>query len=104
MILKASSMGKRPVYYVQKSYRNEDGKPSTKYVETDRRSATAEVANPRPREVGCVCRIQVLAAARTQETAGGPNGATRSEFRRDGLPVGGTLVRRAHLSQQWCQV
>ena len=26
-------MGKRPVYYVQKSYRNEDGKPSTKYVE-----------------------------------------------------------------------
>lgn len=52
MILKASSMGKRPVYYVQKSYRNEDGKPSTKYVETDRRSATAEVANPRPREMG----------------------------------------------------
>ena len=41
MILKASSMGKRPVYYVQKSYRNEDGKPSTKYVERDRRSATA---------------------------------------------------------------
>ena len=33
MILKTSSMGKRPVYYVQKSYRNEDGKPSTKYVE-----------------------------------------------------------------------
>ena len=26
MILKTSSMGKRPVYYVQKSYRNEDGK------------------------------------------------------------------------------
>ena len=26
-------MGKQPVYYVQKSYRNEDGKPSTKYVE-----------------------------------------------------------------------
>ena len=46
MILKTSSMGKRPVYYVrksnvQKSYRNEDGKPSTKYVERDRRSATA---------------------------------------------------------------
>lgn len=38
MILKTSSMGKRPVYYVQKSYRNEDGKPSTKYVETDRRT------------------------------------------------------------------
>ena len=41
MIIKTSSMGMRPVYYVQKSYRNEDGKPSTKYVETDRRSATA---------------------------------------------------------------
>ena len=52
MILKTSSMGMRPVYYVQKSYRNEDGKPSTKYVETDRRSATADVANTRPREVG----------------------------------------------------
>ena len=26
-------MVKQPVYYVQKSYRNEDGKPSTKYVE-----------------------------------------------------------------------
>ena len=52
MILKTSSMGMRPVYYVQKSYRNEDGKPSTKYVEADRRSATADVANPRPREVG----------------------------------------------------
>ena len=26
-------MGKQPVYYVQKSYRNENGKPSTKYVE-----------------------------------------------------------------------
>ena len=33
MILKTLSMGKQPVYYVQKSYRNEDGKPSTKYVE-----------------------------------------------------------------------
>ena len=75
-------MGKRPVYYVQKSYRNEDGKPSTMYLETDRRSATADVANPRPREVGGACRIQVLAAARTQETVGGPNGAKRSEFRR----------------------
>ena len=92
MILKASSMGKRPVYYVQKSYRNEDGKPSTKYVETDRQSATAEVATPRPREVGGVCRIQALAAARTQEMVEGPNGATRSEFRRDRLPVGVTLV------------
>ena len=28
MIQKTLSMGKRPVYYVQKSYRNEDGKPS----------------------------------------------------------------------------
>ena len=26
-------MGRQPVYYVQKSCRNEDGKPSTKYVE-----------------------------------------------------------------------
>ena len=33
MILKTLSMGKQPVYYVQKSYRNENGKPSTKYVE-----------------------------------------------------------------------
>lgn len=33
MILKTLSMGRQPVYYVQKSYRNEDGKPSTKYVE-----------------------------------------------------------------------
>ena len=33
MILKTLSMGKRHVYSVQKSYRNEDGKPSTKYVE-----------------------------------------------------------------------
>lgn len=92
MILKTSSMGKRPVYYVQKSYRNEDGKPSTKYVETDRRSATADVANPRPREVGGACRIQVLATVRTQETAGGPNGATRSEFRRCCRTVDVTLV------------
>ena len=92
MILKTSSMGKRPVYYVQKSYRNEDGKPSTKYVEPDRRSATADVATPRPREVGGACRIQVLAAARTQETVGGPNEAMRSEFRCEGLPVGGTQV------------
>lgn len=33
MILKTLSMGKQPVYYVQKSYRNENVKPSTKYVE-----------------------------------------------------------------------
>lgn len=33
MILKTLSMGKQPVYYVQKSYRNENGKPSTKYIE-----------------------------------------------------------------------
>ena len=74
MILKTSSMGKRPVYYVQKSYRNEDGKPSTKYVETDRRSATADVANPRPREVGGACRIQVL----DSEDAGDGRRAERS--------------------------
>lgn len=90
MILKTLSMGKPPVYCVQKSCRNEDGKPSTKYVETDRRSATADV--------GGAGRIQVLAAVRTQETAGGPNGATRSEFRRYGLPVGGTQVERLGLS------
>ena len=51
-------------------------------VAADRRAAAADVASPRPREVGGACRIQVLAAARTQETVGGPNGATRSEFRR----------------------
>ena len=33
MILKTLSMGRQPVYYVHKSCRNEDGKPSTKYVE-----------------------------------------------------------------------
>ena len=52
----------------------------------DRRPAAADVATPRPREVGGACRIQVLAAARTQETVGGPNGAKRSEFRR-GVPA-----------------
>ena len=52
----------------------------------DRRSATADVAGPRPREVGGACRIQVPAAAGTQETVGGPNGAKRSEFRR-GVPA-----------------
>ena len=61
-------------------------------------SATADVATPRPREVGGACRIQVLAAARTQETVGGPNEATRSEFRRDGLPVDMTQVKRLVLS------
>ena len=50
--------------------------------------STADVASPRPRKVGGACRIQVLAIARTQETVGGPNEAARSEFRRDGLPVG----------------
>ena len=53
-----------------------------------RRLAAADVATPRPREVGGACRIQVLAAARTQETVGGPNGAKRSEFRRRCPPVG----------------
>ena len=66
----------------------------------DRQAAAADVAGPRPREVGGACRIQVLATARTQETVGGPNGATRSEFRRDRLPVGVTLVRRAHRNRQ----
>ena len=61
-----------------------------------RRSRTG--GQPRPREVGGACRIQVLAVARTQETVGGPNEATRSEFRRDGLPVGVTLVKRLVLS------
>ncbi len=54
----------------------------------DSQAVTADVASPRPREVGGACRIQVLAAARTQETVGGPNGATRSEFRRGCQTVG----------------
>ena len=54
----------------------------------NRRPAAADVATPRPREVGGACRIQVLAAARTQETVGGPNGAKRSEFRRACPPAG----------------
>ena len=48
-----------------------------------RRSVPADVASPRPREVGGACRIQVLAGARTQETVGGSNEAARSEFRRN---------------------
>ena len=52
----------------------------------------ADVASPRPREVGGACRIQVLATARTQETVGGPNGAKRSEFRRSCPAVDVTLV------------
>ena len=56
----------------------------------NRRPAAADVATPRPREVGGACRIQVLATARTQETVGGPNGAKRSEFRRGCPPVGVT--------------
>ncbi len=63
----------------------------------------ADVASPRPREVGGACRIQVLATARTQETVGGPNGAKRSEFRRSCPAVDVTLVRRAHRRRQWCQ-
>ncbi|MCI2059544.1 MAG: hypothetical protein LKJ87_01585 [Bacteroidales bacterium] len=51
-------------------------------VQSGSQAAAADVAGPRPREVGGACRIQVLAAARTQETVGGPNGAKRSEFRR----------------------
>ena len=74
----------------KKNYR---GRPITKLFNTpqkkyndgetpDRRAAVADVASPRPREVGGACRIQVLASARTQETVGGSNGAKRSEFRR----------------------
>ena len=59
----------------------------------DRRPAAADVASPRPREVGGACRIQVLAAAGTQETVGGPNGAKRSEFRRACPPVCVTQVK-----------
>ena len=51
-----------------------------------RRSVPADVASPRPREVGGACRIQVLAGARTRETVGGSNEAARSEFRRNWLP------------------
>ena len=78
---------------------NYRGRPITKLFNTpqkndndgetpDRRPAAADVATPRPREVGGACRIQVLAIARTQETVGGPNGAKRSEFRRRYPPVG----------------
>ena len=80
---------------------NYRGRPITKLFNTpqkndndsetpDRRPAAADVATPRPREVGGACRIQVLAVARTQETVGGPNGAKRSEFRRRCPPVGVT--------------
>ena len=64
----------------------------------ERTGSTADVAGPRPREVGGACRIQVLAAARTQETVGGPNGAKRSEFRRCCPPVGVTWGKRLVLS------
>ena len=78
---------------------NYRGRPITKLFNTpqkkdndseapDRRRAAADVATPRTREVGGSCRVQVLAAARTQETVGGPNGAKRSEFRRGCPPVG----------------
>ena len=33
MILRKINFGKEPVYYVQKSYRKEDGRPATKNVE-----------------------------------------------------------------------
>ena len=54
--------------------------------------STADVANPRPREVGGACRRQVLAGARTQETVGGPNVAQRSEFRRTAPPDNNDIV------------
>ena len=62
--------------------------PPTRFIDMSsvRWRSTADVANPRPREVGGACRRQVLAGARTQETVGGPNGAQRSEFRRTALP------------------
>ncbi len=63
----------------------------------ERTGSTADVAGPRPREVGGACRIQVLAAARTQETVGGPNVAKRSEFRRRCPPVGVTQLKRKAL-------
>ena len=63
----------------------------------ERAGSTADVAGPRPREVGGACRIQVLAVARTQETVGGPNGAKRSEFRRRCPPVGVTQLKRKAL-------
>ena len=53
---------------------------------------TADVANPRPREVGGACRRQVLAGARTQETVGGPNGAQRSELRRTVPPDNNDII------------
>ena len=53
---------------------------------------TADVASPRPREVGGACRRQVLAGARTQETVGGSNGAQRSEFRRTAPPDNNDIV------------
>ena len=78
---------------------NYRGRPITKLFNTPQKkdndseapdswAAVTDVATPRPREVGGACRIQVLAAARTQETVGGPNGAKRSEFRRRYSPVG----------------
>ena len=63
----------------------------------ERAGSTADVAGPRPREVGGACRIQVLAVARTQETVGGPNGAKRSEFRCRCPPVGVTQLKRKAL-------
>ena len=69
------------------------GKKNNDDETPDRRPAAADVASPRPREVGGACRIQVLATARTRETVGGPNGATRSEFRRGCPPVYATHVK-----------
>ena len=33
MVLKEISLGKQPIYYVQKSYRKENGRPATKTYE-----------------------------------------------------------------------
>ena len=57
-----------------------------------RQPEAADVAGPRPREVGGACRRQVLAGARTQETVGGPNGAQRSELRRTAPPDNNDII------------
>ena len=80
------------------------GKKNNDDETPDRRPAAADVASPRPRKVGGACRIQVLATARTRETVGGPNGATRSEFRRGCPPVYATHVKCDASNRQWCQV
>ena len=64
----------------------------TSNEEADRRSATADVANPRPRKVGGAYRLLRPRFRENLYPAGGPNEATRSEFRRDGLPAGTKII------------